>query len=105
MAGNSANTNYGVLNPWAEADPIPLKGLADRLKDLEGKTIGLFRNSKRAAPLSLEALKKRLEERYPTIEFSPFALMPNAGVLETEDKDRFEEWIKGVDGVIFAYGD
>ena len=27
------------------------------------------------------------------------------GVLETEDKDRYEEWIKGVDGVIFAFGD
>ena len=105
MTGNSANANYEVLNPWAEANPIPLKGLADRLNDLEGKRIGLFRNSKRAAPLSLDALKKRLKERYPTVEFSPFALMPNAGILETEYKDRFEEWIKGVDGVIFAYGD
>jgi hypothetical protein len=104
---NTKNTDsaYEVLNPWAEADPVPLRGIAARLEDLAGKRIGLFRNSKRAAPLSLETLKNKLKEKYPSIEFSPFALMPNAGVLETKDKARFEEWIKEVDGVVFAYGD
>ena len=105
MAGNNTNSTYEVLNPWAEADPVPLKSLAARIADLKGKRIGLFRNSKRAAPLALDAVKKKLKVRYPTLEFSPFALMPNAGVLETEDKDRYEKWIKEVDGVIFAFGD
>jgi hypothetical protein len=105
MNTSSTNGTYEVLNPWAEADPVPLRGIAARMEDLAGKKIGLFRNSKRAAPLSLEAVKNKLKEKYPSIEFSPFALMPNAGVLETEDKDRFEVWIKEVDGVIFAYGD
>ena len=105
MVGNSSNANYEVLNPWAEADPVPVKGLADRITDLAGKKIGLFRNSKRAASLALDAAKNKLQELYPSMEFSPFALMPNAGVLETDDKDRFEEWIKEVDGVIFAFGD
>jgi hypothetical protein len=105
METESTNSNYEVLNPWAEADPVPLKGLSARVDDLAGKRIGLFRNSKRAAPLALDAVKRKLKERYPSLEFSPFALMPNAGVLETEDKARFEEWIKEVDGVIFAFGD
>jgi hypothetical protein len=105
MAGNNADGTYEVLNPWAEADPVPLKSLAARITDLKGKRIGRFRNSKRAAPLALNALEKKLKERYPALEFSPFALMPNAGVLETEDKDRFEKWIKEVDGVVFAFGD
>jgi hypothetical protein len=105
VMGNSISGIYEVLSPWAEADPVPVKGIAERIADLEGKRIGLFRNSKRAAPLALDALQKRLKERYPTVEFSPFALMPNAGILETEDKDRFEEWIKEVDGVVFAFGD
>lgn len=105
MTNSSTNGTYEVLNPWADADPVPLTGIAARLTDLAGKKVGLFRNSKRAAPLSLNAVEKKLKERYPTMEFSPFALMPNAGVLETEDKDRYEEWVKEMDAVIFAYGD
>ena len=105
MNTKSTNGAYEVLNPWSEADPVPLKGLGARVTDLAGKRIGLFRNSKRASPLALEAVKNKLKERYPSLEFSNFALMPNAGVLETEDKARFEEWIKEVDGVIFAFGD
>jgi hypothetical protein len=105
MNTKSTDGTYEVLNPWAEADPVPLRGIAARLEDLAGKKIGLFRNSKRASPLALEAVKNRLKERYPSLEFSQFALMPNAGVLETEDRDRYEEWLKEVDAVIFAYGD
>ena len=36
------NGQYEVLNPWAEVDPIPLKGIAPRVADLTGKTMGLF---------------------------------------------------------------
>jgi len=105
METKRANGAYEVLNPWADADPIPLGGLTARVTDLAGKKVGLFRNSKRVAPLSLNVVQNKLEERFPTLEFSPFVLMPNAGVLETEDKARFEEWVKGVDAVVFAYGD
>jgi len=105
MNTRSTDGTYEVLNPWADADPVPLRSIAARIEDLSGKKIGLFRNSKRAAPLSLEILKNKLKEKYPSVEFSPFALMPNAGVLETDDKDRFEEWLKEVDGVVFSYGD
>jgi hypothetical protein len=105
METGKNNGTYEVLNPWAEADPVPLKGLSARVADLAGKRIGLFRNSKRAAPLALNAIKSKLKERCPTVEFSSFALMPNAGILETDDRARFEDWIKDVDGVIFAFGD
>ena len=30
---------YEVLNPWAEADPIPLEGISARLNELAGKKI------------------------------------------------------------------
>ena len=105
MESNNVKGSYEVLNPWAEADPVPVRGLADRITDLAGKKIGLFRNSKRAASLALDAAKTKLQELYPSLEFSSFSLMPNAGILETADKDRFEEWIKEVDGVLFAFGD
>ena len=52
----SENTNlqYEVLSPWAVVDPVPLRGLASRLDSLDGKTIGLFKNFKRAAGPILE---------------------------------------------------
>ena len=96
---------YEVLSPWAEADPIPLKGLSERLANLECKTIGLFRNSKRAArPISI-AVEEKLKEKFPSLDFSTFILMPNAGVDDTEERGRFDEWIKGVDAVVLSYGD
>jgi hypothetical protein len=40
MLGNE----YEVLGPWAEADPIPSRGINPRITDLAGKKIGLYRN-------------------------------------------------------------
>jgi hypothetical protein len=105
MNANKALPQYNVLNPWADADPIPLRAITERLSDLEGKTLGLFHNSKRAALPIMNAVEKKLKERYPSMTFNRFVLMPNAGVDETDEKDRFEEWVKGVDGVILSYGD
>ncbi|MBN1849888.1 MAG: hypothetical protein JW932_15040 [Deltaproteobacteria bacterium] len=105
MNADHANPEYEVMSPWAEADPIPLKGITSRLTVLENKTIGLFHNSKRAARPILSVVETKLKERYPSMNFSSFLLMPNAGVDETEDRERFDEWVKEVDAVILAYGD
>ena len=34
------SSSFEVLSPWAEVDPVPLKGISPRLKSLEGKKIG-----------------------------------------------------------------
>ena len=96
---------YEVLNPWADADPVPLKPLAARILDLNGKTIGLFRNSKRAAKPALELVEQKLQARFPTIKFQPFVFMPNDSIADTPDAARFEDWLKSVDAVIYAFGD
>lgn len=99
--------NFEVLSPWAEADPVPWKGINPRLSDLKGKKIGLLRNSKRAAEPSLKIVADRLQKKYPGIEFSWFAnLKPNeTSLAQPELKDDFEKWLKGVDAVIGSYGD
>jgi hypothetical protein len=100
------NTTYEVLSPWAEADPIPLKGLSPRLKDLEGKKIGLLCNNKRAAPLILNAAERIIKERYPSIEISWFrAKSFSVSALEADRKQEFDDWIKGLDAVVAAVGD
>ena len=107
FAQNNVEAQYQVLSPWAEADPIPLKGLsAPRLDNLSGKKIGLFVNYKRAArPIGL-SLEKRLKAMYPGSEISFFySLEWNVLETETKNRDKFAAWAKGVNAVIMSVGD
>jgi len=95
-----------VLSPWAEVDPILLRGISPRVPDLAGKKIGLFRNFKETGKKMLTVVERRLRERYANTEFSWFeSIEPNVLETETENKKRFEDWAKGVDSVIAAVGD
>jgi hypothetical protein len=105
MNNNIAAGRYGVLSPWAEADPKPAKGLTPRLKNLLGKKIGFYCNSKRAAQPITKAIEEKLKDRYPDIKTSWY-YFTRVSIPEIEtNKDKFEEWIKGVDVVIGAVGD
>ena len=100
------NNQFEVLSPWAEADPVPLKGLAPRLDNLAGKKIGLLCNNKRAAPIILDVTEKILRKRYPDIDISTFnARTFSVSSLEKNRKEEFDNWIKGVDAVVAAVGD
>jgi hypothetical protein len=106
MGADKKSTSYEVLSPWAEADPIPLKGLAPRVTDLAGRKIGLLCNNKRAAPLILNAAERILKERFPTSETSWFrARSFSVSSLEPDNVAKFEDWINGVDAVVAAVGD
>jgi hypothetical protein len=97
---------YEVLSPWAEADPVKFRGITPRPADLAGKKIGLLRNSKRAAEPTLKVVEDRLKKRYPAAEFTWFSnLTPNEALVEQEAKQQYEDWLKGVDAVVAAYGD
>lgn len=90
---------YEVLSPWAEAEPVPPKGLtAPRPDNLEGKKIGLYRNDKKAAQPILTILEKKLKERFPTSQIT-WCHTPKTGTPE------FDDWLKGVDAVVAAVGD
>jgi hypothetical protein len=97
---------YEVLTPWADVDPVAPKGICPRVTDLNGKTIGLFSSVFKVAsrPVSMVA-EKRLKERFPDLKFSWFESEFNLEVMESEEKDRFEEWVQGVDAVVTAVGD
>jgi hypothetical protein len=103
---NKVNSEYEVLSPWAEADPIPFRGISPRVESLAGKKIGLFRNSKRAALPLMNVIEERLKKKFPTAEFTRFAnLRPNELIIEQDLKDEFEDWLMGVDAVIAFVGD
>jgi hypothetical protein len=104
--GTSSEPQFRVLNPWAEADPIPPRGPSPRLNSLAGKKIGLFANFKRASHPILASVERRLKAMYPDCRTSLFDSR-GANVVETETKnrERFVAWVKGVDAVILAVGD
>jgi hypothetical protein len=97
---------FEVLSPWADADPVPLKGLTQRIGDLSGKKIGLLRNGKRAAEPILTVVEKLLRNKFPTAEFIWFRGKTfSVSELEKDRRPEFEDWIKSVDAVIAAVGD
>lgn len=97
---------FQVLSPWAEVDPIPLKGIAPRIDNLAGKKIGIFVNYKRAArPIGL-SLERRLKAMYPDSEVKFFySLEWNVSEIETKNKEKFAVWAKEADAVIMSVGD
>ena len=105
-AQETSESQYAALSPWAEADPVPLRGISPRIDGLSGKKIGLFVNYKRAArPIGL-SLEKRLNAMYPDSRISYFYSPEwNVSEIETKDKDKFTAWAKGVDAVILLVGD
>jgi hypothetical protein len=106
FAQRTPESQYAVISPWAEADPMPLRGISPRIDNLSGKKLGLFVNYKRAArPIGL-SLEKRLKTMYSDSEISYFYSPEwNVSEIETKDKDKFIAWAKGVDAVILLVGD
>jgi hypothetical protein len=104
--GDASEPRFRVLNPWAEADPIPPRGISNRLDSIAGKKIGLFANFKRASRPIQASVERRLKAMYPDCQTSLFDSR-GANVVETDTKNResFISWAKGVDAVILAVGD
>jgi hypothetical protein len=97
---------YQVLNPWAEVDPIPLRGISPRVPNLAGKKIGVFANFKRAAkPIAL-SIEKRLRAMYPDATTSIYeSRLPNVSEIETKNRDKFTAWLKEMDAFVAVVGD
>ncbi len=101
---------YEALGPWAEADPIPLRGLSPRIKDLNGKTIGLLANAKTAAQPILAVVEEKLRARYSGLKTTRWvgsysAVANNLGREQDEVSPNFREFVNGVDAVVAAVGD
>ena len=103
---DGAEYQYAVLNPWADIDPVPRRGISPRVDSLSGKKIGLFANFKRAArPIQAE-VEKRLKERFPDIETTLFdSSLPNVTETETANKEKFAAWSEEMDAVVAVVGD
>ncbi len=100
------DAQFEVLSPWADVDPIPLRGISLRIPTLAGKKIGLFVNPKRAAMPIAESIQRRLGAMFPDAQLIIFhSTTPNVNEIETKNKEKFTAWAKGVDAVIGVVGD
>ena len=103
---NQRSTEYEVLSPWGDADPVPLRGIVPRPADLAGRKIGLYSNRKRAAQLTLGAVERELLARFPTAQTSWYVCTTvNTPEMLTEGKARFEAWVAGLDAVVLSVAD
>jgi hypothetical protein len=103
---NKSAAQYEVLSPWAEADPVPARGITPRVKSLEGRKIGLFANGKRAAVPMLSALERELKQRFPKVETRWYRCSVfNTPEMLTEGREKFQAWVSGVDAVALSVGD
>ena len=97
---------FEVLSPWADVDPIPLRGISPRIPTLAGKKIGLFVNPKRAAMPIAESIDRRLKAMYPDVQTIVFhSVGANVNEIETKNKEIFTAWAKGLDAAIAVVGD
>src|SRR5450759_979065 len=100
------SADYEVLSPWADADPVPLRGIAPRPADLAGRKIGLYSNRKRAALLTLGAVEWELLEKFPTVQTSWYECSTiNTPEMLTEGRVTCEAWVARVEAVVRAVAD
>jgi hypothetical protein len=100
------DTQFEVLSPWADVDPIPLRGISPRLSSLAGKKIGIFVNPKRAAMPIAESIIARLGSMYPDAQTIIYhSVGANVNEIETNNKDKFTAWAKSLDAAIAVVGD
>ena len=100
------NVQFEVLSPWADVDPIPLRGISPRISSLAGKKIGLFVNPKRAAMPIAQSIDRKLKSMYPDIQTIIFhSVGANVNEIETKNKEKFTAWAKGLDAAIAVVGD
>ncbi len=97
---------YEVLSPWAAVGPIPQIGILPRLTNLTGKRIGLYDNGKRAAATILSTIQVELSARFDGMTFSNYRRTNGyMEIAQTDEKGRYESWLKDQDAVVFAVGD
>ncbi len=98
--------HYEVLSPWGEIDPVASHSIAPRVSEIAGSKIGLFANFKTASRPMLSVVEQQWKERFPNAELSWF-LSPGQNVIETQtdNKERFEKWVREVDGVVLSAAD
>ncbi len=91
-----------VLNPRGEIPPITVTGIVARLKDLDGKKIGLVDNTKAGAEYFLDATEELLKKKFPSATI--FRFRKSEGTINPAPK-MYSSVAEKCDAFIYATGD
>jgi hypothetical protein len=88
-----------LMNPRGKIEVTPATSPSPRLDSLDGKTIGLYSNSKPGMDNFYTVLEEMLKEKYPSVKTVTFS---GAFLIRDEDAEAFA---KQVDAFIYGVGD
>jgi len=88
-----------LMNPRGETEPPPVLAPNLRIKDIAGKKIGLYSNSKPGMDNFYTAIDQLLKKRYPTMTTSVLK-----GSFEIRDEEA-KAFASQIDAFIYAVGD
>ena len=91
-----------VLNPRGDIPAVQTTGLTPRIKDLNGKKIGLIDNGKVGAGYFLDAVQEELKKRLPGVTIVRFK---KPGSTTAAAPKFYPDVAKKVDTFIYATGD
>lgn len=101
-AATGGSITLEVLNPRGEIPPIPVAGLVARVKDLDGKKIGLVDNTKAGAEYFLDAAEELLKKKFPGVTILRFRKVE--GTINPAPK-MYAAVAEKCDAFIYATGD
>ena len=92
-----------ILNPQATTAITPV-GLASRVSDLSGRTIGLYWNMKAGGDVALEQTARFLGEHFPKAEFKYYVGSVGATIRHATAEDA-QRMASECDAVVGTTGD
>ena len=98
---------YTVLSPWAKAESSNPVGIQPRPAALDNKVIGLYSHFKDGVPQLMEAVGRRIAEKYENVVLSPYQYVRDGMELvnDPENDAIMKAWLDGVDVVVAGLGD
>jgi hypothetical protein len=96
---NAETVKLELLNPRGEIEPPPVYTPSPRIKELAGKRIGLYSNSKPGMDNFYAAIAEFLKKKYPTV-----TTLILKGSFEIRDEDA-KTFASQIDAFIYAVGD
>ncbi len=101
-AAGGGSITLEVLNPRGEIPPIRVTGIVARVRDLDGKKIGLIDNTKAGAEYFLDATEELLKKKFPGATILRFR--KSEGAINPAPK-MYSAVAEKCDAFIYATGD
>lgn len=98
-SAKSGKVELEVLNPRGKIEAVPPSSPSPRLASLDGKTIGLYSNSKPGMDNFYTVFEELLKKKYPTVKVKT---MRGAFLIRDDDAQALA---KEADAFVYGVGD